>query len=315
MKNNLLITTANAVSAQLSSNTIDTASAGKSSGDSVFDKAVVWVKALFNKSTVDDMSEAKGFDAKTKGVAFGAHKEVADNVKFGVAYAYGDTEIDGYHRDIDVDSHTFMLYSEYKPSNWYVNGIASYGFSKYKEHKNSLAGRISGKYDVDVFGLQAMTGYDAKAAGMNVTPEVGLRYARLNQESYTDSADQRVKAEDQDILTAIADVKVSKEFMLENGMNIRPEARLGVTYDLMDGDNSAVVNVGSSSYRVEGESLERFGVEAGLGLTASLNESWDVSAGYEGKFRKDFEDHAGILSAKYKFQWHGKVGGKGETAS
>ncbi len=290
-----------AVSANLSTNSIDTASAGKSSGDGVFDKAVVWVKALFNKSTVDDMSEAKGFDAKTKGVAFGAHHEVADNVKLGVAYAYGDTEIDGHHRDIDVDSHTFMLYGEYKPSNWYVNGIASYGMSKYKEKKSSLLGGFSGKYDVDVFGLQAMTGYEALAGSVNVTPEIGLRYAHLDQEAYTDTAGQRVKAEDQDILTAVADVKASKEVAFDNGISLRPEARLGVTYDLMDGDNSAVVNVGSSSYRVEGESLERFGVEAGVGLTASLNESWDISAGYEGKFRKDFEDHSGILSAKYKF--------------
>ena len=84
-------------------------------------------------------------------------------------------------------------------------------------------------------------------------------------------------------------------------MTLRPEARLAMTYDLMDGDNDTVVKLGGSSYRVNGEELDRFGVEAGAGVTAELNEKWDISAGYEGRFRSDYTDHTGILSAKYKF--------------
>ncbi len=290
-----------AVRAQLNDNGINTAAVGKSSEGGIIDRASVWVKTLFNKSTLDDTSKAKGFDAETKGVAFGAQKEVSDDVTAGVAYAYGETDVDGYRRSVDVDSHTFMLYGKYQPSNWYVDGIASYGMSAYKEHRATRVGRVDGKYDADVYGLQAMTGYETGVADVNVAPEAGLRYARINQESYTDGAGQHVKAKDQDILTAVAGVKAGKDVALDNGMKLRPEARLAMTYDLADGDNSAVVNLGSSSYRIEGEELERFGVEAGLGLTASINDSWDITAGYEGRFRKDFEDHAGLISAKYKF--------------
>ena len=128
-----------------------------------------------------------------------------------------------------------------------------------------------------------------------------MRYAHIKQDSYRDSAGQRISSENQDILTGIAGVKASKDFTLENGMKLRPEARLAMTYDLMDGENDAIVNIGSASYRINGEQLDRFGIEAGAGLTAELNDKWDVSAGYEGKFRDDFNDHTGILSAKYKF--------------
>lgn len=41
--------------------------------------------------------------------------------------------------------------------------------------------------------------------------------------------------------------------------------------------------------------------DADAGVTAELNNAWEVSAGYEGKFRDDYKDHSGILSAKYKF--------------
>lgn len=290
-----------AVSSQLSGGHVASAAQGKSSGDGMFDKAAAWVRTLFNKSELDDTSKAKGFDVETTGVAMGFHKEVAENVKAGVAYAYGDTSVDGHHRDTDVDSHTFMLYGEYKPSDWYVNAIASYGMSDYDESKHTAVGKIKGSYDVETYGLQAMTGYDFNVSGYTLTPEAGLRYAHIKQDSYRDSAGQRISSDNQDILTGIAGVKASKDFTLENGMKLRPEARLAMTYDLMDGENDAIVNIGSASYRINGEQLDRFGIEAGAGLTAELNDKWDVSAGYEGKFRDDFNDHTGILSAKYKF--------------
>lgn len=290
-----------AVSSQLSGGHVASAAQGKSSGDGMFSKAAAWVRTLFNKSELDDTSKAKGFDVETTGVALGFHKEVAENVKAGVAYAYGDTSVDGHHRDTDVDSHTFMLYGEYKPSDWYVNAIASYGMSDYDESKHTAVGKIKGSYDVETYGLQAMTGYDFNVNGYTLTPEAGLRYAHIKQDSYRDSAGQRISSDNQDILTGIAGVKASKDFALDNGMKLRPEARLAMTYDLMDGENDAIVNIGSASYRINGEQLDRFGIEAGAGLTAELNEEWDVSAGYEGKFRDDFSDHTGILSAKYKF--------------
>ena len=287
-----------AVAAQLSGSRIAAASEGKASGDGIFNKVSAWVRTLFSKGDVDTST---GFDVETKGVAFGVDKQVSDDVKAGVAYAYGDTEVDAARRDADVKSHTFMLYGEYKPSNWFVNGIASYSMSDYDETKHSAAANVDGSYDVDVYGLQAMAGYEAEVNGFALTPEAGLRYAHIKQDAYTDSLGQRIDAENQDILTAIIGVKTAKDFALENGTVLRPEARLAMTYDLMDGDNSAVVNIGGASYTVDGEELERFGVEAGLGLTAELSDKWDVSAGYEGRFRDDYTDHSGVLSAKYKF--------------
>ncbi len=290
-----------AVSSQLSGGNVAAASEGKASGDGAFSKAAAWVRTLFNKTEIDDTSKAKGFDAETTGVALGFHKEVADNVKAGIAYAYGDTDIDGSGRDSDVESHTFMLYGEYKPSNWYVNGIASYGMSDYDEKKHTSVGTIDGSYDVETYGLQAMTGYEMNVGGYNLTPEAGLRYAHIKQDSYRDSAGQKISADDQDILTGIVGVKANKDFALESGTILRPEVRLAMTYDLMDGDNNAVVNVGGSSYRINGEELDPFGIEAGAGVTAELSDNWDVTAGYQGRFRSDYTDHTGLLSAKYKF--------------
>ena len=291
-----------AVSTRLTGGSVSTGGEGMSSGDNIFERAAIWVQGLFNHSKLDDTSKAKGFDADTNGIAFGFEKFVTDDVKAGIGYAYSNTDIDGFKRDTDVDTHTAILYGEYKPSNWYVNGIATYGWSDYDESKNVAGIKVNADYDVETFGLQAMTGYDMNIKGINVTPETGLRYVHIKQDAYKDSADQRVSANDSDILTGVIGAKVSKSWELSNSMTVKPEARIAATYDLFNDDvNSVVTLANGSAYAVDGEALDRFGMEFGAGVTAEFNDNVELSLGYEGKFREDYQDHTGLINAKYKF--------------
>ena len=291
-----------AVGTRLTGGSVSTGAQGMSSGDNIFKRGAMWVQGMFNKSKLDDTSKAKGFDADSNGIAFGAEKYVNDDVKAGIGYAYTNTDIDGFMRSTDVDTHTAIVYGEYKPSNWYVNGIATYGWSDYSEDKNVAGVDVKADYDVETFGLQAMTGYDMNINGFGVTPEAGLRYVHIKQDAYKDSADQKVSGNDSDILTGVIGAKVSKSWELENGMNIKPEVRVAATYDLFNDDvNSVVTLANGSAYTVNGEALDRFGMEFGAGVTAEVNDNVELSLGYEGKFREDYQDHTGLINAKYKF--------------
>ena len=85
-------------------------------------------------------------------------------------------------------------------------------------------------------------------------------------------------------------------------MNIKPEARIAATYDLMNDDvNSVVTLANGSAYMVEGDALDRFGMEFGAGVTTEVNDNVEFALGYEGKFREDYQDHTGLVNLKYKF--------------
>ena len=290
-----------AVSTRLTGGSISTGSEGMSSGDSNPD-AAVWVQGMYNHSKLDDSSDSYGFDSNSSGVALGIEKFINKDVKIGAGYAYTNTDIDGFMRSTDVDTHTAILYGEYKPSNWFINGIATYGWSDYSEDKNVSGQNINADYDVETFGLQAMTGYDMQFKNFGLTPEVGLRYVHIKQDAYKDYADQDVSGNDSDILTGVIGAKVNKTFALDNGMLIKPEARVAATYDLFNDDvNSVVTLANGSAYAVDGEALDRFGMEFGAGVTAEVNDNVEFSLGYEGKFREDYQDHTGLINAKYKF--------------
>lgn len=291
-----------AVGTRLSGGAVASAKQGMSSGDNPFTKVAVWVQGLFNKAKLDDTRKSKGFDSKTYGTALGVESKISDDVKMGVGYAYSKTDIDGFMRDTDVKTHTAILYGEYKPKNWYVNAIASYGWSDYDEKKNVAGVGVKADWDVEPFALQMMTGYDMYFNGFGVTPEAGLRYIHVKQDKYTDTAGQSVKSDDSDIVTGVLGAKIAKSYNLSNGMLLTPEFKAAMTYDIShDNSKSTVTLVNGSSYSVTGKPLNRFGVELGAGITAELNDNVELSLGYEGKFRKDYQDHTGLINAKYKF--------------
>ncbi len=280
---------------------INSANQGISSGD-MLDDAAVWVQGLYNKSKLNNTSKAYGYDADTYGTAFGLEKFVTKSVKLGAGYAYNSTDIDGHNRDTDVHTSTLFAYGEYKPNNWFVNGIASYGWSDYSETKHSTVD-VKSKYDVNTFGLQAMTGYDVNLPQeFTLTPEAGVRYAHVDQDGYTDDAGQSVKSHTGNIWTGVAGAKLSKSFAADNGMIFKPELRLAATYDLKnDKGNTLVTLANGTSYSVQNTSLKRFGVEVGAGVTADLSDNVELSMGYEGRFRSHYQDHTGLINAKYKF--------------
>lgn len=291
-----------AVGTRLSGGAVAATKQDMSSGDNPFTKVAVWVQGLFNKAKLDDTSKSKGFDSKTYGTALGVESKISDDVKMGVGYAYSKTDIDGFMRDTDVKTHTAILYGEYKPKNWYVNAIASYGWSDYDEKKNVAGVGVKADWDVEPFALQMMTGYDMYFNGFGVTPEAGLRYIHVKQDKYTDTAGQIVKSDDSDIVTGVLGAKITKSYNLSNGMLLTPEFKAAMTYDIShDNSKSTVTLVNGSSYSVSGKPLNRFGVELGAGITAELNDNVELSLGYEGKFRKDYQDHTGLINAKYKF--------------
>ena len=277
---------------------------GLSSGDAV-DGVSVWAKAFGNHAKVDNTSKAYGFKSDGYGATLGIEKQLNDAFKVGLGYSYFYNDVDGFMRDSDVNTHTGFVYGEYRPNNWYTNAIASYGYSKYDENKHVAGDVYKAKYDVDNIGAQVMTGYNASVAKVDVTPEAGLRYNNIHRDNYVDSAGQAVKAETMDVMTAVAGLKVGKDLVSCFGLHEvywRPEARLAATYDLISDKENAVVSLSNGSgYVVKGQRLNRFGVEAGAGVTFYLSPDVESSVGYEGKFRSHYQDHTGYVSAKYKF--------------
>lgn len=270
---------------------------GLASGD-MYREDAIWVQGLYNHSELSDTKEAKGFEIDSYGGAIGLDNYVTDSLKLGIGYAYTHGDISGFLRDTDVDTHTGFVYGEFKPNRWFLNAIASYSFASYDEEKRVSTFKVKGDYDVNAFGAQVMTGYKMGY----VTSELGVRYLNVKQDAYEDSIGQRVDAVSNDVLTGVFGIRIKQDFFPNRGFSIRPEVHVAATYDFVQDDAVSVVSLPNGSvYQIEGENLDKFGLEAGAGLTLDVGNRLEMAVSYEGKFRKDYTDHSGLVNMKFKF--------------
>ena len=271
------------------------AAVGRAGGDT-FKGGAVWAEGLYNYAKQDSSASTDGFKADTAGLAMGADGKINDATTVGFGYAYTQTDADSVGRDMDVDGHNFFIYGSYQPSAWYVNAMLSYGFSEYKEKKSPAGVAMKSKYDVNTYAANVMTGYDM---GNGFTPESGLRYILVDQDAYNDGA-QRISSKNNDVLTAVMGVKYAADVKTA-GWTFTPTARFAVTYDLLSSNSKANVSIiDGGSYQITGKRLNRLGFEAGVGIGTSV-DNWDFTLEYNGGFRKDFQNHSGMLKAKYNF--------------
>ena len=266
---------------------------GRSGGDYTAGGMTAWAQGLYNKA---DLHKADGFDSDSTGFAAGFEYNVNDSVKAGVGYAYTNTDIDTARSKTDVDTHTFFTYGEYKPDNFYVNGVLSYGHSRYDE-TTRLAG-LQSDYRANTFAGQVMAGY---AVNDIVTPEAGLRYTSVRQRSYIDALGAKMASKTLDTWTWVGGVKAAKSFRSGN-TTITPDAKLALTYDFRrDSQNRTVTLANGSSYVAEGENMKRWGVELGAGVSFKVGGNTDIGLSYEGKFKSHYTDHTGLINVRYNF--------------
>ena len=265
-------------------------------------QASAWIQTLYNKSDLEHTSKIKGFSSDTYGVALGIEKQATEQLTGGIGYAFSHSDINGFLRSADVDTHTMFAYGEYRPSNWYVNMIMAYGISDYSETKNVAGFNIKADYDVNTFGLQSLLGYIFPVHSYDFTPELGVRYLHIKQDNYQDTAEQNVASGQSDIVTGVLFLKIDTDYLLDNDIIVKPEMRLALTYDVVNDNAASVISLPNGAvYRVEGDSLSRFGTEFGIGVNICPKEKFDIFVGYEGRFRNHFQDHTAMVDLKYQF--------------
>ena len=104
-----------------------------------------------------------------------------------------------------------------------------------------------------------------------------------------------------DTLTALIGVKFTTDYVVSE-RTYTPELRFAVTYDIVrNSDDSLISLANGASYSVNNSHMKRFAYEFGVGVTTAINDEWELNVAYEGKFRKDYQDHTGIINAKYHF--------------
>ena len=267
---------------------------GRSAGDVNLTSGGVWTQGLFNKSKQND-----AFHGYTRGIAAGLDGTINKVWTIGAGYSFAHSDVTGSARDTEIDSNTLFLYGQYKPSEWYVNAIANYTWSDYSEKGSVIDGAlVSADYDVQSFGGHIATGYNFDNG---ITPELGLRYMHVNADDYTNSYGIKTSMKDTDFLTGVVGAKYAFNIVAGKHTTFAPQLSANAKYDMLSDKSVATIAMpGVDAYTIDGNRLNRFGGEFGIGL-GMMYDNLHMSINYDIDVRKDYTSQTGMLKFRYNF--------------
>ncbi len=275
---------------------------GLSGGDAAEYEPEVWANAVYQ--TAENNGDLD-YSADTKGVIAAVDGKADKNWTVGAGYAYLQTDLDSGTKSSDIDDHTVFAYAEYGRNSWFANGLAAYHWLSFDQNKKAFGENIKGSFDMQMLGLQALVGREfygcADEHVLRLRPQAGLRYYKISQDGYTDSAGMKYNSADSDILTGVLGVSLTDETEV-NGYKVMPKAFVNATYDLQNDDNTTIVNLpNGGSYAIAQESNGKLGIEAGVGVEMAVTDNAKVGVSYEYDWRNDYSAHTGLLNLKYTF--------------
>ena len=275
---------------------------GLAGGDAAEYEPEVWANAVYQTA---ENSGDLDYSADTKGVIAAIDGKANKNWTVGAGYAYLQTDLDSGAKSSDIDDHTVFAYTEYGRNSWFANGLAAYHWLSFDQNKKAFGENIKGSFDMQMLGLQALVGREfygcADEHVLRLRPQAGLRYYKISQDDYTDSAGMKYNSADSDILTGVLGVSLTDETEV-NGYKVMPKAFVNATYDLQNDDNTTIVHLpNGGSYAIAQESNGKFGVETGIGVEMEVSENAKVGLTYEYDWHDDYSAHTGLLNLKYAF--------------
>lgn len=275
----------------------------------------MWAQGFGQTATQDRRDNIDGYDADTYGAAVGIDTENLSNGVVGVAFSYGNTQVDSNNAnrtDTDVDSYQVTLYGNYDlDRDTYLNGMAAYARSNADTTRHNVGGvaglTAQGEYDANQYTVRAEAGRDYAYHGMTVTPNVMGHWTHFTADDYTETgaggANLSVDMDSMDIAELGIGVDASWDLKQSNGAMMRPSIGVGYRYDFVGDKVQATSSfaAGGAAFASQGPDPAQSTFDVGASLDYLTTDNWQFTVNYGFEYKSDYDAHSGFVRAAYKF--------------
>ena len=266
--------------------------------------AGIWLTPIYQTSDSDGF-EAQGLDYGADidlyGIALGGDYTLANGVRVGAMFNVGSGEADGQGAGSavsnDFDYYGFGLYAGYTVGQFSVVGDVSYTAVDNDVEANTNIDKLETSLDSSNLSLGVTGAYAFEtAAGIEVTPHVGLRYSYIDIDDYsvqgkTTGVVGDYSADSLSVFSIPVGVTIASEFQA-GSWSVKPSFDITLTGNFGDDENegtfhwTGVENIDSS---LNSEIFDNFTYGASLGVAAQSTSgiSLGLTVGYTGSSNVD----------------------------
>ena len=265
----------------------------------------LWGQVIARKADRDAKSlSVTGYDADAFGISIGVDAALGEDVRIGAAFSYADIGIDqqgGGAETSDINASNITGYVGYNSEKGFVNGLIGYSFNRVDTSRGGAASAVTGRFDLKGIRAQANAGYVLSLSDIEFTPYVGLNYASLSPDNYTETGGLGLIVDAEKVNYFEGKLGVRLASVSQNSLSLR--TNLAYAYDFI-GDardiNLSFAGSGSPFRLTSGESTKsRF--EFGAGIGYGKQQGFSISLDYQGELASGYNSHAGVLRLRYGF--------------
>ena len=266
--------------------------------------AGIWLTPIYQTSDSDGF-EAQGVDYGADidlyGIALGGDYTLANGVRVGAVFNVGSGEADGQGAGSavsnDFDYYGFGAYAGYTMGQFSVVGDISYTAVDNDVEANTNIDKLETSLDSSNLSIGVTGAYAFEtAAGVEVTPHVGLRYSYIDIDDYsvqgkTTGTVGDYSADSLSVFSIPVGVTIASEFQA-GSWSVKPSFDITLTGNFGDDENegtfhwTGVENIDSS---LTSEIFDNFTYGASLGVAAQSTSgiSLGLTVGYTGSSNVD----------------------------
>ena len=261
----------------------------------------VWVHTYHSSAEQDKQDYVAGFDSQVRGSAIGFDR-VLGQWQVGISYSATDVDIDN-DRDMydQIESNQIMLYGAFRQDNWFAAASIGGASLQYDFKKRALID-VQGETDGDILAVDIGLGKHFIVNEMTVTPTIGIRYASLEVDAYTEvgGLNQQIEYAKSDILTSKLGLTAAGEYDMDNWTLI-PSVSLAWTHELGDDLESLTASYAGQSYTQRGTMMDSDMVVLGAGVKMVNANGVQVTLDLDGKKGSSYSSQQVSLGLRYEF--------------
>jgi outer membrane autotransporter protein len=237
----------------------------------------------------------------------------AENLFVGISGGISRTNLDfdDLQDNGHMDSYHGSFYMVYDGKPWYAEGVFTYAYNKYDLERFITLGPTqvaNSDYKGNEYTGYAEVGYKLDAGGVIIRPLAAFQADYLSQDGFVETGagiynltvDKRNTGSYQSFLG----VNISGKIKMGSVSALTPELRLKWAHEFSNDAhliNAQFGGMGSGSFTVEAEPLNRDTAVVGLGMNLRFNKHLAAYIQYDAELNRDFVNHTGLVGLRLEW--------------
>ena len=276
-------------------------------------KEGLWAEMSYGSTDVSGVKIGNtdtGYNGRYEGVSVGSNFKTWENGVLGGAFHY----VSGENKSAEGVSRTkneyeyfgLSLYNNLRVGNINIIGDLGYSRGDNEIKQYTKIERLKADIDTELMTAGIKGEYLIQQDNFNIVPYVGLRYVRLNVDSFDTKNDTgklfHTEKEDADLFLVPVGVNISTQVINQSGWTVKP--KLDLAYIGALGDKKSETKVGLAEYsaidEIKVNMADSSAYSGSLGVEFKKdNKAFEV--GYSLYSSKHETENRGTMSFKYNF--------------